>query len=104
MGTERLVVEFERRADGDVVLRVTGKLEHGTAALLEGVLHALWNDTAPVVLDLSEVDHIDSRGLDVLLTAESRAYRRNGGVEVIGVRESLRASRVPRDEGGPPAE
>src|SRR5262245_1487735 len=74
MGAERLAVEFERRAEGDVLLRVTGKLERGTAALLEGVLQALWNDPAPVVLDLSRVDHIDSRGLDVLLTAESQAY------------------------------
>jgi len=52
MGTERLAVEFERNADGDVRLRVTGKLERGTAALLEGVLQALWNDPSPVVLDL----------------------------------------------------
>jgi len=93
MGTERLEVEFERRADGDVVLRVTGKLERGTAALLEGVLQALQNDPAPVVLDLSQVDHIDSRGLDVLLAAESQAHRANGRVEVVGVRESLRARR-----------
>ena len=95
MGTERLAVEFERRADGDVVLRVTGKLERGTAALLEGVLQALWNDPAPLVLDLSQVDHIDSRGLEVLLAAESQAHRRSGRVEVIGVRESLRARRPP---------
>jgi hypothetical protein len=53
MGTERLAVEFERRADGNVVLRVTGKLERGTSALLEGVLQALWQDPSPVVLDLS---------------------------------------------------
>jgi anti-anti-sigma factor len=95
MGTERLAVEYERRADGNVVLRVTGKLERGTAALLEGVLQALWNDPAPVVLDLSQVDHIDSRGLDVLLNAESAARRRSARVEVVGVRESLRANRPP---------
>jgi anti-anti-sigma factor len=93
MGTERLAVEFERRADGDVVLRVTGKLERGTAALLEGVLQALWNDPARVVLDLSQVDHIDSRGLEVLLNAESEARRRRARMEVVGVRESLRAHR-----------
>jgi anti-anti-sigma factor len=95
MGTERLAVEFERHADGNVLLRVTGKLERGTAALLEGVLQALWNDPNPVVLDLSRVDHIDSRGLDVLLTAEAEARRRSGRVEVVGVRESLRAHRPP---------
>jgi anti-anti-sigma factor len=95
MGTERLAVEFERRVDGNVILRVNGKLERGTAALLEGVLQALWNDPAPVVLDLSGVDHIDSRGLEVLLNAEAQARRRNVPVEVVGVRESLRQHRPP---------
>ena len=95
MGTERLAVEFERRPDGDVRLRVTGKLEHGTAALLDGVLQALWNDPAPVTLDLSGVDQIDARGLEVLLDAQTQAREREAPVEVIGVRESLRANRSP---------
>jgi anti-anti-sigma factor len=95
MGTERLAVEFERRVDGNVILRVNGKLERGTAALLEGVLQALRNDPNPVVLDLTGVDHIDSRGLEVLLNAEAEARRRNAPVEVVGVRESLRAHRPP---------
>jgi anti-anti-sigma factor len=95
MGTERLAVEFERRPDGDVLLRVTGKLEHGTAALLDGVLQALWNDPAPVTLDLSGVDQIDARGLEVLLNAQTHAREREAPVEVIGVRESLRANRSP---------
>jgi anti-anti-sigma factor len=95
MGTERLAVEFERHVGGDVLLRVTGKLERSTAALLEGVLQALWNEPSPVVLDLSRVDHIDARGLDVLLNAEAEARRRSARVEVVGVRESLRAHRPP---------
>jgi len=95
MGTERLAVEFERREDGDVLLRVTGKLERGTAALLDGVLQALWSDPSSVTLDLSGVDHIDSRGLEVLLNAEAQARRREAPVEVVGVRESLRANRAP---------
>jgi anti-anti-sigma factor len=93
MGTERLMVELERRVEGNVILRVNGKLERGTAALLDGILQALWHDPAPVVLDLSGVDHIDSRGLDVLLNAEAEARRRNAQVDVVGVRESLRAHR-----------
>jgi anti-anti-sigma factor len=95
MGTERLVVEFERGAEGDVLLRVTGRLESGTAALLEGVLQALWNDPAPVTLDLSGVDQIDSAGLEVLLNTESQAREREAPVDVVGVRESLRANRPP---------
>ena len=95
MGTERLAVEFERRLDGSVLLRLSGKLEHGTAALLDGILQALWDDPSPVVVDLSHVDHIDSRGLDVLLAAEAGARGRSAALEVIGIRESLRAHRPP---------
>ena len=95
MGTERLAVEFERGSDDSVLVRVTGTLEHGTAALLEGVLQALWNDPAPVTLDLSGVDQIDSRGLEVLLNAQAQARDRAAPVDVVGVRESLRAHRPP---------
>jgi anti-anti-sigma factor len=95
MGTERLAVEFERRLDGNVLLRLSGKLEHGTAALLDGILQALWDDPSPVLIDLSHVDHIDSRGLEVLLAAESGARSRTSPVEVFGIRESLRAHRSP---------
>jgi anti-anti-sigma factor len=95
MGAERLAVEFERQSDGIVVLRARGKLERGTAALLDGILQALWADPSPVVLDLAGVDHIDSRGLDILLSAEASARDRPSPVEVVGVRESLRATRRP---------
>jgi anti-anti-sigma factor len=95
MGTERLAVEFERDAEGNVVLRVTGTLERGTSALLDGVLQALWTDPAPVTLDLSGVHQIDSRGLEVLLNAEAQAREREAPVDVVGVRESLRANRPP---------
>ena len=98
MGTERLAVEFERTYGGNVLLHVSGRLERGTAALLEGVLQALRYDPAPVTVDLAAVEHIDSYGLDVLLEAEEDARRRKVSVEVIGVRESLRSRRSPLEE------
>jgi anti-anti-sigma factor len=98
MGTERLAVEFVREEGGGVVLRVSGRLERATAALLGGVLHALRSDRSPVTVDLTDVDHIDSAGLDVLLEAEADARARSASVEVIGVRESLRFRRSPLEE------
>ena len=99
MGTERLAVEFARTDDGNVLLRLRGRLEGATSALLEGVLGALRSDpAATVVVDLSAVEHIDSHGLDVLLEAEADAERRNASVEVTGVRESLRGRRSPLEE------
>jgi len=98
MSAERLAVEFERRPDGGVRLCVSGRLEESTAPLLEGVLHALRSEATPVVLDLKGVDHIDGRGLDMLLVAEMEARRNGSWVEVVGVRESLRERRPPELE------
>jgi anti-anti-sigma factor len=98
MGTERLAVEFERDDGGRVRLRVSGRLEQATAALLDGVLRSLRGDPGPVTVDLTDVDHIDSRGLEVLLEAEADARARRTSVEVVGVRESLRLRRSPLEE------
>jgi anti-anti-sigma factor len=98
MGMERLAVEFEREAGGEVLLRVSGRLERTTAALLDGVLRALRDDHTPVTVDLTDVDHIDSHGLDVLLEAEADARARRASVEVVGVRESLRLRRSPLED------
>jgi anti-anti-sigma factor len=95
MEAERLAVEFERRSDGGVMLRVTGKLAQATAPLLEGVLHALRAEATPVVLDLAGVRHIDAHGLDLLLEAETEARRHGASVQVTGVPESLRSRRPP---------
>jgi anti-anti-sigma factor len=98
MGTERLVVEFERDDGGRVRLRVSGRLEEATAVMLDGVLRSLRNETNPVTVDLTDVDHIDSHGLGVLLEAEADARARRASVEVVGVRESLRLRRSPLEE------
>ncbi len=98
MGTERLAVEFEREAGGGVLLKLSGRLERETAALLDGVLRALRSERSPVTLDLTDVDHIDSHGLDFLLDAEADARARRASVEVIGIRESLRTRRSPLEE------
>jgi anti-anti-sigma factor len=95
MAEERLVVDFERRADGGVLLQVSGKLDEATAPLLDGVLYALRTEMTPVIVDLSGVDHIDSRGLDLLLAAEAEAARNGSSIEVVGVSESLRDRRPP---------
>ncbi len=92
MGAERLAAEFERVADGGVVLRLIGKLDRATVPLLDGVLSGLRGETRPVVLDLSGVDHIDATALAVLLAAEGRADGR-ASIEVTGVRESLHEHR-----------
>jgi anti-anti-sigma factor len=98
MGTERLAVEFEREDGGSVRLRVSGRLDQATAAVLDGILRALRAERARVTVDLTDVDHIDSHGLDVLLEAEAAARARRASVRVVGVAESLRLRRSPLEE------
>lgn len=95
---ERLGVEYGRRGDGAVVLRVSGRLADATASVLQGVLRGLGDDLPHVVLDLTAVDHIDSHGLDLLLETEAAARRRRATVEVIGIQESLLARRPRLDQ------
>jgi anti-anti-sigma factor len=93
MDSERLIVDFERRTDGAVHLRVSGKLDEATAPLLDGALQALRAELTPVLMDLSGVDHIDGHGLELLLHLETAET-----VEITGVPESLRERRPPAFE------
>lgn len=91
MGTERLLVELERRGDGSVHLLVTGALDGVTVPLLTGVLAGLAAERATVVLDLQGVHHIDARGLDLLLATSPDGDSHGHAVTITGVRESLGA-------------
>jgi anti-anti-sigma factor len=98
MRPERLVVEFERGADGAVRMALRGKLDEATAPLLDGALLAIREESNSVVLDLSGVEHIDRRGLELLLATEAEARNRGAIVQVTGVPESLRERRPPAVE------
>lgn len=98
MAPERLGVDYEKRPGGEVLLRVSGRLEQATAPLLSGVLQWITGEASRVVLDLTAVDHIDSHGLDVLLDVDAAAAGRSTAVEVVGIQESLLARRSPLDE------
>jgi anti-sigma B factor antagonist len=71
---EAFSVRVERRGDASVVVP-TGELDLATAPALEASLsRAFADDTAErVVLDLRELEFIDSSGLRTLLTARREA-------------------------------
>ena len=59
---------------GTAVVVPTGELDLATAPALEAALDRAFASTAPrVVLDLRELEFIDSSGLRTLLTARKRA-------------------------------
>jgi anti-sigma B factor antagonist len=70
---EAFSVRLERRGDAAVVVP-TGELDLATAPALEASLNRAFADDVPrVVLDLRELEFIDSSGLRTLLTARRQA-------------------------------
>jgi anti-sigma B factor antagonist len=70
---EAFSVRIERRGEAAVVVP-TGELDLATAPALEASLsRAFKDDSGHVVLDLRELEFIDSSGLRTLLTARRQA-------------------------------
>jgi anti-anti-sigma factor len=87
---ERLNLDLEY-LDGGVVLRLSGRLEAETVAVLAGALRAVDEARHGVVcLDLEHVTAIDGAGIRLLLEAESAAAADGRAFEVSGLPASLR--------------
>ena len=70
---EGFCVRVERRGDAAVVVP-TGELDYGSAPALEASLARAFGEApGQVVLDLRELEFIDSSGLRTLLTARRQA-------------------------------
>jgi len=73
----RLTVRIEQHGDS-LVVRALGELDIATANSLDDELGRVWYcDAAPILLDLGEVDFLDSVGLRSLLAAAKHS-RENG--------------------------
>jgi anti-anti-sigma factor len=87
---ERLALDVEHD-NGGVVLRLTGRLDAGTVAVLAGALRAV--DEArhgAVRIDLEHVSAIDGIGIRLLLEAEAAAMADGRTLAVSGLQASLR--------------
>ena len=76
----------ERHADGCVWLKLTGELDLATAPRLADRLHRLRAERRTVVVDLSDVEFMDSSGLHVLIDAATDA---RGGGWTLEVRDDV---------------
>jgi anti-sigma B factor antagonist len=66
-----------RHEQDRVVLGLHGELDLASASLLEDEIESAANGTsAPVVLDLQELQFIDSTGLRIILSAHERSKER----------------------------
>ncbi|MGW6918986.1 STAS domain-containing protein [Kitasatospora sp. NPDC054939] len=88
-GNGRLRADLETAADGAVVGRVAGELDHDSAPELRRALTAaLHSGPVGLLLDLSGVTFCDSAGLEVLLRIrrEAAAAGRTFGLGTVGER------------------
>jgi anti-sigma B factor antagonist len=76
MQAEHLQVEVRNESDR-VVLRLLGELDLASAPLLQAAIEKVELDAAPLlVLDLDDLEFIDSTGLRIILAAHEHAQER----------------------------
>jgi anti-anti-sigma factor len=74
----------EGREDGAQALELVGELDVASApALRERLAEVAIRGGGPLVIDLSDLNFIDSTGLSVLLNAKRRLTRRGRGFAVV---------------------
>jgi anti-sigma B factor antagonist len=80
-----------RRADGEVVIEVRGELDPNTAPVLRGGLAHLIDeqDDLSVVIDLRDLEFIDSTGLAALAHARQRLRAQGGGITLAHPRSGI---------------
>jgi anti-anti-sigma factor len=87
----QLKITTERR-DGTTRVSLRGELDIASTERLDHELQALENDAAVIVLDLREVEFIDSTGVRALIAADERA--RSNGRRLVVVRGSTAVDRL----------
>ena len=70
-------------SDGVVVVRPIGDLDIATTPLLDDILRDLASKGASAVLDLEDVEFIDSSGLQTILSAHAASQRDGFGLTML---------------------
>jgi anti-anti-sigma factor len=81
-----------RREEDRVVLSVRGELDLASAPVLEREIEAVERDSPALVLDLEDLEFIDSTGLRVILAAHEHSHKQ--GQEFAVTRGSRQIQRL----------
>jgi len=76
------------RMPEETIVRCTGRITSGTSALLQTTVRSLIPGTKCVVLDLTDVSHMDSSGLGAIVGVYLSA-RRHCGLKLINLNQRL---------------
>jgi anti-sigma B factor antagonist len=80
-----LTLDFDRSVNNIAVVRCHGKLVAGVTDILYGEVSKLLPDTKRIVLDLTDLSHMDSMGLGTLVRLYVSARSGGSAVELINL-------------------
>jgi anti-sigma B factor antagonist len=84
-----LKLETEKKSS-ETIVRATGRIILQTSAMLEKTLRDLMTEGKGIVLDLTNVDYIDSAGLGALVSVYTHARRTDCHLEIANPKERIR--------------
>lgn len=81
-------LEIELDAADDIaLLKLTGQIDSYTAEEIKKIIDAhMDNGHCKVIVDLSNIDYLDSAGLSTLIHAKTRLGKRNGDIRLAGLK------------------
>jgi len=77
------------RTPEEIIVHCTGRITSGTSTLLQTTVRSLIPETKCVVLDLTDVKHMDSSGLGAIISLYLSAKRQNCGLKLIHLNQRL---------------
>jgi anti-sigma B factor antagonist len=87
----RLRLWIEEREDDTLCIWLAGELDLGTVIQLKQAVDAYARSGQTMIIDLRDVDFIDSMGLAALVRARHRAVARGGRLELVSPPPNVRA-------------
>ena len=86
-----MLVRTEQFRDNWVLLQIIGEIDMATGPeLRQRIVHYVQEGHVNILIDLAEVDFIDSTGLGVLIGGLKRTRSHDGDLQCIGLSESLK--------------
>lgn len=77
------------RAPEEITVRCTGRINSSTCALLHTTVRSLMSETRSVVMDLTNVSHMDSAGLGVMFGLYVSAKKQHCALKFINPSQHL---------------
>jgi anti-sigma B factor antagonist len=84
-----LRLEPEKK-ESETTVRATGRITSSTSAMLENTLRDLVSNNKRLILDLTNVEYIDSSGLGALVAVYMHATRANCELEIANPKSRIK--------------